>query len=114
MVDIATKFSQVHDVSHNIIIGDFNFADKDIDKGRSMSYRDQLMTSTWEEFISAVAMVDPFRVHHPQRRVYSFVHGTGKSRGDRVYVNEETVPHVSNHKYSLIPILCDPRLKNTG
>ena len=48
-------------------------------------------------------MIDPFRVHHPKRRVYSFVHGTGKSRGDRVYVNEETVPHVSNHKYSITP-----------
>ena len=67
MVDIATKFSQVHDVSHNnIIIGDFNFADKDIDKGWGMSHRDHMMTSTWEEFTSAVAMVDPFRVHHPQ------------------------------------------------
>ena len=48
-------------------------------------------------------MVDPFRVHHPKRRVYSFVRGTDKSRGDMVYVNEETVPHVSNHKYSLTP-----------
>ena len=105
MVDIATRFSQVHDVSHNnIIIGDINFADKDIDKGHGMSHRDHMMTSTWKEFTSAVAMVDPFRVHHPKRRVYSFVHGTGKSRGDRViYVNEETVPHVSNHKYSITP-----------
>ena len=45
-------------------------------------------------------MVDPFRVHSPKRRIYSFVSNAGKSRGDRVYVNEENVPHVSNHKYS--------------
>ena len=77
MVDIATRFSQVHDVSHNnIIIGDFNFADKDIDKSRGMSYRDQMMTSTWEEFTSVVAMVPcasfqaarlPFRSWHKQK-----------------------------------------------
>ena len=104
MVDIATRFSQVHDVSHNsIIIGDFNFADNEIDKGRGMSYRDQMMTSTWEEFTSPVAMVDPFRVHHHSRRVYSFVHSTGKSRGGRVHVKEENVSHMSNHKYSLTP-----------
>ena len=44
-----------------------------------------MMTSTWEEFTSAVATVDPFLVHHPKRRVYSFVHSTGKIRDDRVY-----------------------------
>ena len=60
MVDIAAKFLQVHDVSHNnIIIGDFNFADKDIYKGCGMSHRDHMMTSTWEEFISAVAWLIP-------------------------------------------------------
>ena len=48
-------------------------------------------------------MVDPFRVHSPRQRIYSFVNNAGKSRGDRVYANEENVPNISNHKYSLTP-----------
>ena len=101
MVDIVENFSQVHDISqNNIIIGDFNFADKDVDKGKGTSERDNMMNSVWEGFLSGTAMVDPFRVHSPKRRIYSFVSTAGKSRGDRAYVNEENVPHVSNHQYS--------------
>ena len=48
-------------------------------------------------------MVDPFRVQSPKRRIYSFVSIAGKSQGERVYVNEENVPNISNHKYSLTP-----------
>ena len=104
MVDIVENFSQVHDISqNNIIIGDFNFADKCVDKGKGMSNRDKMMNSVWEGFLPGTAMVDPFRVHSPKRRIYSFVSTAGKSRGDRAYVNEETVPHVCNHKYSLTP-----------
>ena len=104
MVIIVKKFSQVHDVSqNNVIIGDFNFADKDVDKGKGMSNRDKMMNSSWEEFKSVTAMVDPFRVQSPKRRVYSFVSNAGKSRGDRVYVKEENVPNISDHKYSLTP-----------
>ena len=104
MVNIVKIFSQVHDVSqNNIIIGDFNFADKEVDKGKGMSVRDKMMNAPWEEFKSETAMVDPFRVQSPKRRIYSFVSNAGKSRGDRVYVNEENVPNITNHKYSLTP-----------
>ena len=48
-------------------------------------------------------MVDPFRVQSPKRRIYSFVSKAGKSRGDWVYVNEENVPNICHHKYSLTP-----------
>ena len=75
---------------NNIIIGDFNFADADMDKGKGMSDR--------EGFTSETAMVDPFRVHSPKRCIFSFVNNAGKSRGDRVYVNEVNVPNISNHK----------------
>ena len=63
MVNIVKTFSQVHDVSQNniIIIGDFNFADNDVDKRKGMSNRDKMMNSSWEEFKSETAMVDPFR-----------------------------------------------------
>ena len=86
MVNIVKNFSQVHDISqNNIIIGDFNIADADMDKGKGMDTRDIIMHSLWEGFISQTAMVDPFLVHSPKRRIYSFVSNAGKSRGDRVY-----------------------------
>ena len=100
MVNIV-KNSQVHDVSQkNIIIGDFNFADADMDKGKGMSARDIMMHSVWEGFTSETVMVDPFRVHSPKLRIYSFVSTAGKRRGDRTYVNEGNVLNVSNHQYS--------------
>ena len=103
MVDIVKTFSQVHDVSqNNIIIGDFNFAD--VDKGEGMNTWDNMMNSTWEEFKSETAMVDPFRVQSPKQRIYSFVSNAGKSRGDRIYVNEENVPNINvPNKYSSTP-----------
>ena len=37
---------KVHDVSqNNISIGDFNFADNDMEMGKGMDYRDHMMTS---------------------------------------------------------------------
>ena len=82
MVSVVQAFSQVHDVSqNNIIIGDFNFADNDMEKGKGMDYRDHMMTTIWEGFTSAMALRDPFRTQYPKKRIYSFVHTTGKSRG---------------------------------
>ena len=84
MVDIVKNFSQV-----SVIL--------------TLLTRDKMMNSVGEGFLSETAMVDPFRVHSPKRRIYSFVSNAGKSRGDRVYVNEESVTNISNHKYSLTP-----------
>ena len=103
MVDIIKNFSQVHDISHNIIIGDFNFADVGVDKGKGMSNRDKMMHSVWEGFILETTMVHPFGVYSPKQRIYSFVSNAGKSQGDRVYVNEKNVPNVSHHQSTLTP-----------
>ena len=63
MVNIVKRFSQVHDISqNNIIIGDFNFADNEVDEGKGMSQRDNMMNSQWVEFKSRAAIVDPFRI----------------------------------------------------
>ena len=59
-----------------------------------MSNRDKMMNSSWEEFKSETVMVDPFHIQSPKQRIYSFVSNAGKSRGDRVYVNEENVQHM--------------------
>ena len=74
-----------------------------MDKGKGLSTRDIMMHSVWKGFISEPAMVDPFRVHSPKRRIHAFVNNAGKSRSDRVYVNEEGVPNISIHEYSLTP-----------
>ena len=82
MVNIVKNVSRVHDISqNNIIIGDFNFADADMDKGKGMRVRATMMHSMWEGFTSETAMVDPFRIHSPKQRIYSFVNNAGKSRG---------------------------------
>ena len=79
MVNNVKNLSQVHDISqNNIIVGDFNFAGADMDKGKGMSARDTMMHSVWEGFTSETAMADPFRVHSPKRRIYSFVSNAGK------------------------------------
>ena len=66
MVNIVKIFSQVHVSQNNIIIGDFNFADKEVDKGKGTSVRDKMMNSPWAEFKSEMAMVDRFRVQSPK------------------------------------------------
>ena len=95
MVDIVTNFSQVHDISqNNVIIGDFNFADVDMDKGKGMSVRDTMMHLVWEGFYRRRPWLTPFRVHSPKRRIYSFVSNAGKSRGDRV-MSTRKMPRMS-------------------
>ena len=104
MVNIVKNLSQVHDISqNNIIIGDFNFADNEVDKEKGMCPRDNMMNSPWLEFKSEATIIDPFCIQCPKKRIYSFVRHAGKSRGDQVHVNEENVPNVTNHKYLLTP-----------
>ena len=56
--------------------------------------RDSMTSSIWGDFKSETAIIDPFRTQSSKKRIYSFVNNTGKSRGDRVYVNEENVPNI--------------------
>ena len=97
---VIDYFSSVHSVDeNNIIMGDFNFVDLDIDKGKGMDGKDKTITSLWEIFKSNSAILDPYRVHCPRRKFYSFVAPAGKSRGDRVYVSEDILNSVCNIKY---------------
>ena len=102
MVNIVGNFSLVHDISQNNIIGDFNFADNDVDKEKGTSDKDKMNTE-WDRFKSETGLVDPFRAHSPKRCIYSFVSSAGKSRDDRVYVNEENIPHISEHRSTMTP-----------
>ncbi len=97
---IIDHFSSAHNVGENsIIMGDFNFADLDVDKGKNMDGKDKTITSLWEIFKSEVAVRDPYRLQYPKRKIYSFVAPAGKSRGDRLYVSEDILNSVSNMKY---------------
>ena len=62
-----------------------------------MSHRDDMMTSLWEEIKSETAIVDPFRIHCPKTRIYSFISNAGKSRGDRAMSTKK--------KYSFTPFI---------
>ena len=69
---------------------DFNFVDSAIDKGEGTDARDRIISLPWETVKSEVNLHDPFRVQFPTKVAYSLVAPAGKSRGERIYVNEET------------------------
>ena len=92
-----------HLSQNNVVLGDFNFVVDDLDKGHGMDARDRIVFRTWDPFLSAVNLFDPFRAHNPEQRLYSFVSPAGKSRGDRVYVNAEIVNQVVDLRYLPIP-----------
>ena len=104
MLQVLDLYRQVVPVqANNVIIGDFNFADLDIDKGKGMDTRDKTFTALWEEFKSELGLQDPYRVQHPDKRIFSYIASCGKSRGDRVYVNRESVPNVCRYSYDHVP-----------
>ncbi len=97
---VIDHFSSLHSIGeNNIVMGDFNFVDLDLDKGKNMDGKDKTITSLWEIFKSNVAILDPYRVQYPKRKIYSFVAPAGKSRGDRVYASEDILNSISNMKY---------------
>ena len=74
IVKVLKNFDDVHDPHvNNIILGDFNFVDFDIDKGKGMSAKDHTIKPFWDSFLSKNAIVDPFRSQCPNRRIYSFI-----------------------------------------
>ena len=97
---VIGEFGPLHEPDdNNIILGDFNFVDFDVDKGKGMSSKDQMIKPLWDHFLSGSAMVDPYRVQCPNRRVFSFSSPQGKSRGDRVYMSEDSMSSIKNIRY---------------
>ena len=97
---VIEKFSPLHDhPENNIILGDFNFVDFDIDKGKKMSSKDQIIKPLWDNFLSEKNILDPFRVQCPRKKLFSFLSPQGKSRGDRVYVSEHNIATIKNIRY---------------
>ena len=89
IISIIDFFDEIHGINdNNIILGDFNFVENDIDKGKKMDNKDKMICPIWENFKFKNAIVDPYRVRYPKRRQFSFVAPTGKSRGDRIYTSD--------------------------
>jgi hypothetical protein len=101
---VLEHFDHLHDPhENNLILGDFNFVDFDVDKGKNMSSKDQTIKPIWDHFLGKSAMVDPFRLRYPSRKIFSFSFTQGKSRGDRVYVSENNVSSIKNIRYINTP-----------
>ena len=106
ILKILTTFEYLHDSQeNNIILGDFNFVDLDVDKGKKMNGKDKMIKPIWDQFLAKSAMVDPFRMQYPTRKLYSFTSAQGKSRGDRIYVSDHNVASIRNIRYINTPFL---------
>ena len=101
LLDVFAKIHKIED--NNMIIGDFNFCENDLDKGKNMNSKDKVITPIWDDICSTIAVVDPFRMQYPRRRIYSFTAPAGKSRGDRIYISNDHSNSVANMKYTLTP-----------
>ena len=89
----------------NIILGDFNFIDNHHDKTNGLNQTDRMVSDRWLPFLSEVDMVDPFREHHPSKRIWSFI-GTGRARNsriDRIYVDSTATTSISKMNYIQTP-----------
>ena len=97
-------FEGLHDPhDNNVLIGDFNFVEYDIDKGKNMSSKDHIIEPLWSQFSAKNAIVDPFRVQCPNKRIFSFSSVQGKSRGDRLYTNEDNFSRIKKFRYITTP-----------
>ena len=97
-------FDNMHEADgRNMIIGDFNFVDQDVDKGKNMDQRDKMIFPIWETFLSENNMIDPFRQQCPKKKLFSFIGPQGKSRGDRLYTSEEISRSIKNFRYITTP-----------
>ena len=99
-----------HDSSdYNIILGDFNFVEMDLDRtnmrSTGMNQKDSILSRVWTEFASSLDLSDPFRVRNPRRKMFSYIHTqhNAKSRIDRVYTNDENVSNIFHYKHTPTP-----------
>jgi exonuclease III len=98
-----------HVADNNIIIGDFNFVDHDLDrtnqKRTEKNPLDNSLSKVWFKFIDELDLQDPFRKKNPKKRMFSYIHTqrNSKSRLDRVYVNDENSNSILHYKHTPTP-----------
>ena len=97
---LIQNFYQLHTRNdNNIILGDFNFVDNNLDKGKGMTSHDKKISDIWEAFKRKICIVDPFREHFPTTKMFSFYNNNGQSRVDRIYVSPDQVNSVKDITY---------------
>ena len=106
MTQMTEHLLQYHDIAdNNIILGDFNFVENDLDRtNQSRSGKNQMdstLSKPWNDFTQRTGLCDPFRVRNPRRRTYSYIHtkDKSKSRIDRIYVNDENCNEILAYKH---------------
>ena len=107
MVQVLTLNHEKED--ENIILGDFNFVDNDLDRTNKRktgkNQTDNTLVDTWISFINELDLTDPFRWQNPRRKMFSYIHtqDNSKSRIDRVYVNEVSCQNILHYKHIPTP-----------
>ena len=93
ITDELAKFHKTSD--NNIVLGDFNFVDNDLDRSNQTrtgkNQTDNTLSKVWSAFTDLLDLSDPFRIRNPRKRAFSYLHtqNNSKSRIDRIYVNDE-------------------------
>ena len=98
------NFFDLHKRSDNsILLGDFNFCDNVLDKGKGMDSHDKKFCRIWDDFKARMQITDPYREKFPTTKMFSYSNNKGKSRGDRVYVTNHLVDVVEGLTYHYYP-----------
>ena len=64
------EFYTNHNIEdNNIILGDFNFCHRVIDRNVSLHRNDKIWCEPWGNFYSDMNLVDPYRLQYPKRRL---------------------------------------------
>ena len=104
VLELMNIFNKNHNVSeNNIILGDFNFCDGDIDRTSGITKGDKIYAKPWAGLLNNLVMYDPYRKHFPNKIMYSFIHQVGKSRVIRAYLSENSLNKVAEQEYTPTP-----------
>ena len=104
IITVLKEFDNLQDpADKHLIMGDFNFVDVDVDKGKGMSTKDRMIKPHWDRITTEHGVVDPFRAQCPRKKIFSFTSQQGKSRGDRIYFSADHIAAIRNLRYIQTP-----------
>ena len=61
------------DSTRNILLGDFNFIDNDIDRQGARTSGEKAFAGPWQDLLQHLNLYDPFRLQYPKKKEFSFV-----------------------------------------
>lgn len=106
MSEMVKSLTPMHSrTDNNIILGDFNFVEHDLDRTNRIrsgkNHMDTILAKPWEAFANELDLTDPFRARNPLKRMYSYIHtkDNAKSRIDRIYLNDENCNDLLAYKH---------------